>query len=252
MKNKSDISVLILAGQREGAEDPLCVMTGETRKAIIPICGRPMLDYPLDALERAGFRQPFHVSGFGADYDPRLVQSPSAPGPAGSALVALEDGITLPALVTTADHALLNPAMLEHFIEGAVRSGADFCVGLAEKQIIQPAYPHVKRTYLNFSDTSVSGCNLFYIANPKGLEAIRFWRRAQDFRKRPVRLAASIGLWTPVLYLTGRLTLDGAFEYASRKLGITAKPVLIPIAEAAIDVDKPSDLELVETIMNAR
>lgn len=252
MKKKSEISVLILAGQREGVEDPLCAMTGEARKAIIPINGRPMLDYPLEALERAEFRRPFHVSGFEADYDERLTQSPSAPGPAGSALAALEDGITLPALLTTADHALLSPAMLESFIEGAVVSGADFCVGLAEKSVIQPAYPNVKRTYLNFSDTSVSGCNLFYIANAKGLEAIRFWRRAQDFRKRPVRLAASIGLFTPILYLTGRLTLDGAFRYASKKLGIEARPVIIPIAEAAIDVDKPSDLELVETIMNAR
>jgi len=57
---------------------------------------------------------------------------------------------------------------------------------------------------------------------------------------------------TPFLYLFGRLSLSGAFEYGSRKIGITAKPILIPIAEAAIDVDKPSDLELVERILAAR
>jgi len=120
---------------------------------------------------------------------------------------------------------------------------------LAEKTIIQPAYPDVKRTYLKFQDRSVSGCNLFYLKNKNGLKAIQFWKRAQDFRKRPLRLAASVGIMAPLLYLSGRLTLDGAFSYASKKIGITAKPILIPIAEAAIDVDKPSDLELVEQIL---
>jgi len=255
MKNSSDIfdiSVLILAGQREGVVDPLCEMTGTDRKAIIPILGRPMIMYPLEALETAGFRLPYHVSGFDANYDKRLTQSPSAPGPAGSAAAAIEYGMTYPILVTTCDHALLTPEMLESFVSQAQDSGADFCVGLAEKTIIQPAYPNVKRTYLNFSDRSVSGCNLFYLANSEGLKAIRFWKRAQNFRKQPVRLAASVGLLTPILYLSGRLSLNGAFEFASKKLGIRARPILIPIAEAAIDVDKPSDLELTETILVRR
>jgi len=252
MKKTSEISVLILAGQRAGVVDPLCALTSKDRKAIIPILDRPMLDYPLEALETYGLKQPFHISGFGAEYDTRLVQSPSAPGPAESAATALESGITYPVLVTTCDHALLTPEILEAFVSQAQKTGADFCAGFAEESVIQPAYPHVKRTYLRFKDTAVSGCNLFYLANENGLKAIKFWQRAQSFRKRPVRLAMSIGLMAPILYLTGRLTLDGAFQYASKKLGINAKPVLIPIAEAAIDVDKPSDLELVEEIISGQ
>jgi len=249
MKNKSNISLLILAGQREGVPDPLCEMLDTDHKAIIPIRGRPMLDYVLEALEKFGLKTPFYISGFDAAYDKRLVQAPSAPGPAESAAVALTSGMTFPVLMTTCDHPLLTPAMLESFIQGAQETGADFCAGLAEKTVIQPAYPDVKRTYLNFSDRSVSGCNLFYIANEKGIQAIEFWKRAQSFRKQPVRLAFSVGFLAPILYLAGLLSLDGAFRYGSRKTGINAKPVLIPIAEAAIDVDKPSDLELVEEIL---
>ena len=81
----SDISVLILAGQREGVVDPLCAETGVARKALVPILNCPMIDYVMDALEAAGIAAPFNISGFDADYDSRLVQSPSAPGPAGSA-----------------------------------------------------------------------------------------------------------------------------------------------------------------------
>jgi len=249
---KTSVSVLILAGQREGVVDPLCAAAGVERKAIIPILGKPMLNYVLDALTAAKLTAPYHVSGFAADYDVRLTQSPSAPGPAGSAHAALTDGITFPCLVTTCDHPLLSQEMIEIFISGAVKSGADFCVGLAPKSVIQPAYPETMRTYWKFSDTPVSGCNLFYIANEKGLAVIEFWKEAQHLRKQPLKLARMIAWGLVAKYMTGRLTLDAAFSYVSKRLNITAVPVLIPIAEAAIDVDKPSDKELVEKILAGR
>jgi len=249
---RGDVSVLILAGQREGVVDPLCAEAGVERKAIIPINGRPMIDYVLHALEKSGLKIPFHVSGFEADYDVRLTQSPSAPGPAGSAYAALDNGITLPCLMTTCDHPLLTPEMLEIFISKAKESGGDFCVGFAEKDIIQPAYPHVKRTYWNFSDIPVSGCNLFYIANENGLAAVEFWKQAQHLRKQPIKLARTVAWGLLFKYLLGSLSLSDAFIYVSKRLNINAKSILIPIAEAAIDVDKPSDKVLVETILTAR
>ncbi|MEP3891081.1 MAG: nucleotidyltransferase family protein [Hellea sp.] len=243
------VSVLILAGQREGVIDPLCAAAGVDRKAIIPINGKPMIDYVLDALSAGGLKTPFHVSGFDAAYDARLTQSPSAPGPAGSAHAALTDGISFPCLVTTCDHPLLTQDMLDIFITEAKKSGADFCVGFAEKSVIQPAYPDVKRTYWNFSDRPVSGCNLFYIANEKGLAVIEFWKQAQHLRKNPVKLARTVAWGLLLKYLLGRLSLTDAFGYVARRLNITTAPILIPIAEAAIDVDKPSDKELVERIL---
>lgn len=246
------LTVLILAGQREGVVDPLCAQAGVERKAIIPINGKPMINYVLDALDQVGMTTPYFVSGFGADYDPRLRQAASAPGPATSVLKVLESGIDLPLLVTTCDHALLTPDMLNIFIEKATAEKADFCVGLAEKKIIQPAYPKTKRTYLKFNDTAVSGCNLFYIGNKNGIEAIRFWQKAQHLRKQPFKLAATLGPSILLSYVMGRLSLRETFDRAAKKLGIKAAPVLIPIAEAAIDVDKPSDKVLVEEILSKR
>ena len=244
------VSVLILAGQREGVIDPLCAASGVERKAIIPINDKPMIDYVLDALSAAKLKGPFYVSGFDAEYDKRLTQSPSAPGPAGSAYAALTDGISFPCLVTTCDHPLLTRDILDIFVGKAEASGADFCVGFAEKSIIQPAYPDVKRTYWNFSDRPVSGCNLFYIANEKGLAVIEFWKQAQHLRKQPIKLARTVAWGLLIKYLLGRLSLSDAFGYVSKRLNIKATPILIPIAEAAIDVDKPSDKELVERILS--
>jgi hypothetical protein len=71
-------------------------------------------------------------------------------------------------------------------------------------------------------------------------------------RKNPLKLARKVGVGVGIKFAAGRLSLQGAFDYAADRIGITAAPVLLPFAEAAIDVDKPSDLALVEDILNAR
>jgi hypothetical protein len=56
--------------------------------------------------------------------------------------------------------------------------------------------------------------------------------------------------WRPLLaYLLGRLTLDAAMRRASRITGTRVAAISLPFAEAAIDVDKPADLALAETIL---
>ncbi len=248
------INVLILAGQRAGVVDPLLVDTGAEWKALLPILDVPMTDYVLAALDASGgLAKPYWVSGLDKDLiDKDLNQSPSEGGPASSVVVAAQAGLPYPFMVTTCDHPLLTSDIVEHFLRESKTSGADFTLGLAVKDVIQPAYPDVKRTYLKFKDQHVSGCNLFYIANEKGLEAIKFWRAAQHDRKKPIKLARRLGIGMLLKYITGGLTLEIAFEHASKSLNINAKYILLPFAEAAIDVDKPSDLALVTEILRKR
>ena len=254
----NNVNVLILAGQRckDGVPlpDALCLAAGVKWKALLPIHGKPMIDYVVAALDGSvGLNQPYFVSGLdvkllGGDY----TQSPSADGPASSVVKAAQAGLSYPFLVTTCDHALLSSDMVNTFIKGAQDSGADFALGLASKSVIAPAYPETKRTYLKFKDEHVSGCNLFYVKNENGLEAVKFWRAAQHDRKRPLKLARRLGIGMLIKYLSGCLTLKNAFETTSNSLSINAKPILLPFAEAAIDVDKPSDLTLVEDILAKR
>jgi len=180
----------------------------------VAIHGRKMLDYVLEALRLSNLKAPFHISGYSADENSDLTQAPSGAGPADSVSLALENGIDMPCLITTCDHALLTADMVEYFVKTAQESGADFCVGLANKTIISKSYPETKRTYLKFSDESVSGCNLFYVTNGKGRAAIEFWKDAQHLRKQPVKLARKIGLGVGLRYVFGRLSLRGAFVFS--------------------------------------
>jgi len=244
-----NVRAIILAGQRPGP-DALCDHAGVAFKADIPVGDVPMVQRVATALREAGVAEPFALSGYPNAKDGfQIIEG--GRGPADSALLAAGEG-PFPILLTTCDHALLTADMVESFITQSQAAGVDFTAGLATETVIQADYPTTKRTYLRFADHAVSGCNLFYLANENALEAIRFWRVAQDFRKEPLKLARMVGLGLGLKYASGRLTLGGAFDAVSKKLSITAAPVLLPFAEAAIDVDKPSDLELVEEILAAR
>lgn len=56
--------------------------------------------------------------------------------------------------------------------------------------------------------------------------------------------------WIPLLkYGLGQLTIEKAIAQLSNRLGMTIHYVLLPFAEAAIDVDSASDWHLVEKII---
>jgi CTP:molybdopterin cytidylyltransferase MocA len=161
-----------------------------------------------------------------------------------SVLAALEpysDGSQV--LITTADHALLSHEMIEYFLRRARASSADVVVGLVSASLIRQRFPQAKRTFLRFADESYSGANLFCFRLPGGRRALEFWTRVESQRKQPWRLVKAFGLGT-------LLPLKAAFERASRAIGVPVEVVELPFAEAAVDVDKLSDLELVREILS--
>ncbi|WP_158275441.1 nucleotidyltransferase family protein [Maritimibacter sp. 55A14] len=253
------LCVLVLAGARAGG-DPLCQAEGVASKAVIEIGGQPMLARVLGAL--AGSRAAGLAPGVigledaalaeAAGGHPCTARRAGGQGPAASLLAALENGADLPALVTTCDHALLTPAMIDSFLEGAYASGADLCVGFASRATIEAAYPRTRRTYLRFRGADLSGCNLFYLAGPRALDVLRFWRAAEQDRKRPWRILWRFGPLTALRILLFRPTPEVTFALLSRRVGADVRPVILPYAEAAIDVDTPGDLELVRGIVAER
>jgi len=251
---------LVLAAGR-GPDDPMAKAYEVSHKCSIPVGGVPMLVRVLRTLAACPLIDEITVSidrpdigaalAAEAGVKARIISSDrSAPA---SVIAAVEKhGARLPLLVTTADHALLSAEMVDYFIRMSAQSGADLTAGLATAGTILEAYPQSKRTFLQFGETKVSGCNLFALNDATGLKAIAFWDRLDQLRKKPLRLIAAFGVKPLLLYATGRLTLERAFGEASRRLRLSARPVLMPFAEAAIDVDKPADKELVEEILASR
>lgn len=142
--------------------------------------------------------------------------------------------------------------MVDYFCNQAEHNNADFSAGLAQADVILKAYPQSVRTFFSFKHDKVSGCNLFAVHTEKGLRILERWKYLEAVRKKPWRLVAAFGPLAFIRFLLGTLSLDDVFAVVSKRLGLIAKPVLMPFAEAAIDVDKPADLELAEAILRNR
>jgi GTP:adenosylcobinamide-phosphate guanylyltransferase len=249
---------VILAASR-GPNDPMAQAYGVQHKCLLDVAGTPMLLRVFDALQRSEVSRPIVVSIDAPDVlrplglastDVMTLQSEnSAPA---SAIAAIRTIGMYPVLITTGDHALLTPAMVSHMCDSSLNANADFTAGLATAETILAAYPETKRTFFKLGQDRVSGCNLFAVMNKRGLRVLERWQDLERNRKKPWKLAFSFGLVPLLQVLLGRLSLEEAFAVVSQKIGATVRPVLLPFAEAAIDVDKPADKELAETILARR
>jgi GTP:adenosylcobinamide-phosphate guanylyltransferase len=176
-------------------------------------------------------------------------QEPGA-APSTSAYAALRSlDESTPVLVTTADHALLRNVIVDHFCAEARQTGCDLVVAFVTYAQVTSAFPGMRRTAIRFRDGAFCGCNLYAFLTPEARKAADFWRQVEQKRKHPWRMIKMLGWWPLLAYLTRRLTLDAALEMLSKRLGLRICQVLLPFPEAAVDVDKPTDLDYVESIL---
>lgn len=243
-------NALVLAGSRGGV-DPLADYAGVTDKALIRIGGATMLERVVVALRAAGAAR-IAVSANAPAVRAealRLGAEPvdAAAGPSLSTLQGLRE-FGAPLLVTTADHALLRPEWITDFL-GDAPADADVAALLARRDVIERDAPPTRRTYLRFADGGWSGCNLFLLRTPAAEAAVGLWMSVERDRKRPWRIVRRLGSGTLLRYVTGRLTLDAALGRLGALVGVRAAAVAARHGLAAVDVDKPADLDLVRGLV---
>ena len=78
------------------------------------------------------------------------------------------------------------------------------------------------------------------------------WRSIEQDRKRRFRVVGAFGPLLLMAALLRLLTIRQAFARIGRRYGLLARPVVLPFAEACIDVDKPEDHALATLILERR
>jgi GTP:adenosylcobinamide-phosphate guanylyltransferase len=253
----SGITALVLAGSRAGAADPMAMAAGVSHKAVMPVGGVPMLQRVLATLRASPgigrvvvmIEEPDR-SLAGLPLDPGVALRPAAPSPSRSVAAALEE-FGAPLLVTTADHALLTPAMVARFLAD-LPAGTDVAAGLARAEVVLAEWPNTRRTWLRFHDGRYTGCNLFWMGTPRAAGVVRFWQRVEQQRKKPAAMVRLLGPVMLLRFALGLLSLPAALAALGRRTGARLAAVELPFAEAAVDVDKPADLELAEAVLARR
>lgn len=253
-KSNSRWTALLLAGSRPGG-DPFAAAHGVALKPLILVGGEAMVHRPLRALlaspEIAAVRlltQAPEAIAEALGPDPRVTIALSGATIAATMDAILADPATrFPLLVTTADHALLDPSMIAEFCRAA--AGADLAIGVVERRALAARLPHSQRTWLPFRGGAYSGANLFAFTSPRAARAVALWRGVEQDRKKGWRMLLGFG---PTLMLGAGLrlrTLDQSLAAIGRKLDLSLRAVVMSDPLAAVDVDKPADLALVEQII---
>jgi GTP:adenosylcobinamide-phosphate guanylyltransferase len=243
----------VLAADRT-ASDPVAQAAGVPCKALAPVGGIPMVIRVLDALGAshevgsrivcgpppAALARADSLRHLIASGDVAWVENRSSPSASASEAMATVPAAA-PMLVTTADHALLTPAIVDYFCVAARARSGDVAVAVAPYEAVATAYPGMRRTAVRLRDGAYCGCNLFAFSTSRGRAAAAFWRTVEHERKRPWRLMSALGWSTVARYSLGLLSLEEALGRVSRRLGLGIDAIVLPFPQAAVDVDSVDD-----------
>jgi len=239
------IDVVILAGgdSKGLAEDE------SLPKSLLPLKGKLMLDYILEALaacpklgkkvlvgpkiveEKRGEKVDFFVEGGDNIFDNVVL-----------GLGVLPNSPRV--LVVTSDIPLLTETALEDFLERCERQEAQFYYPIIAKETNERKYPGNKRTYVKLQEGTFTGGNIFLVDPLAVTQSAVLAKRIISLRKRPLKLAGILG-WTFLFKLLLHfLTIRELEERVSTLFKVKAISIVTPYPEIGVDIDKPSDLSL--------
>jgi HAD superfamily phosphoserine phosphatase-like hydrolase len=252
---------VLLAGTRS-EQDPLAAHFQVGMKALVPVAGAPMIGHVVRTLAASPsigriliLAQDLELLrggdlGWIGDMD-QVELAVSGQGIAESLVeVVGTEAAPYPALVTTADHPLLTVDMIEYFIRRS--SDSDISLGVVDRQLLSRRYPESRRTWLRFADGHYTGANLFTVRTDRAADGLRVLARAETHRKSQLRLLRHFGPGLALGAIAGTLSLHEAVERGGKRFGLRAATVVMPFAEAGIDVDRPNDQVLADRIMSER
>jgi len=258
IKRNKKISGVILTGKRS-THNQFLQFAGVDNKALIKIDGKVMLQHVLDALNDCQYIQDIYLVA-SEDFEDMDYNSekPVKIIPCGETIVdnlmasVRRSGDSESVVITTCDNPLFRGFMLDNFVQRCLAIDADFYYSVGKKSIINANYPEIARTYIQAKDDAYTGANVYYV-NKKGFFANQeALAEIDSYRKTPWKYVKVLG-WTPLLkFAFNRITIEDVEKRASEVIGCRFRLIPMPFPECGIDVDKPSDLVLVQKLMQKK
>jgi GTP:adenosylcobinamide-phosphate guanylyltransferase len=247
------VDAVVLAGGDGAVIDPTVRIKG-----IVPIAGKPMVEWVVDAMRASETVAEVAVVvptaenlGSWADKVDKLVVSD------GSFIDNLVAGVNSfrndrSVLVTTGDLPALTPEAIDDFVTRSLAANADFSYPLIPKEDMERQFPGSKRTYIKLVTGAITGGNMM-VLTPALVDRNReIGQRLFDTRKSPVKMARVIGVTFIVKLLTGRLDPSDVANKMGELLGGSCAAITTSHASIGADVDKPVDVIVAERVLFMR
>lgn len=244
------LNAIVLAGSGDGDKLP--------DKPLLKIKDKPMILYVTDALKASGIIGKIIVVGDAASLSPLFEGDDNCTviDGGGNMLDNLLLGVRHLGnddriLVLTSDIPMITPEAIIDFVEKAKAIGGDFCYPIVKKEVNMEKFPNARRTYARLREGTFTGGNIIYM-NPRIIDNLMDMAyEVIENRKRPIKLVRMLGWSFTMKFLLGRLTIPKVEERVSKMLGIDARAVISEYPEIGNDVDKPSDVEMVENYIKS-
>jgi molybdopterin-guanine dinucleotide biosynthesis protein A len=237
---------LVLAGA--AGESELTSQAGVKNKSFIPLGGKTVLAYILEALTQVEEVSGIIVVGPVADLIPLQKEYsfeivPEEGSIAKNIYAPYHRGLLKgPFLLVTGDIPLITRESMEDFLKQCSPYDLDFYYPIISKETIMAHYPTSKRTYVPLKEGTFTGGNIFIARAEKIEECLP---KVEDFirlRKSFSKMVSKLGITFLLKYVTHQLVVEDLIQRFRVLFGVEARAILTDYAEIGTDLDKVTDL----------
>lgn len=256
------VDAVVTAGGIPAPDEPLYPLTQGKSKALLPIGGRPMIQWVLDALSGAEAIRRVVIVGLTGDEAPLRCEKtlgflPNQGGmlsnlEAGVKWLIAQDPATTHALLVSSDIPAVTPAMVDWVINTSLTSDHEAYYSLIRDVDMERRFPGSRRSFFKLKEGRFAGGDMTLIWTGVVDHYHPGWHAIVGARKNVFRQARLVGLGTLLRLVFGRLSIQDGEQAALRALKIRGRVLLCPYAEVGMDVDKPHQYDLVRRDLEAR
>lgn len=240
-------TLIILAAERTGIENPLAQRFGVSHKCLARLHGRALIAHVTEAAQwhpsvgkviisvemkafdaiRAALPAPddrcasVHLSAAASNLADSVIQAAAeTPGPY---------------IITTADNVLLSADSITAMVRALTQTRV--AIAMSPRASVLAAHPEGQRRFYRFRDGEYSNCNLYGIADGAALRASEIFRGGGQFSKKVCRVIDAFGLVNLLLLRFRLVSLESGLRRVSGRIGMDIGPVILTDGSQAIDVD---------------
>ena len=249
--------VIILAGHGTQVAD-FVAASGHSAKALMPLDGRPMVTHVIRAIEASEHMGQLAIVGIEddtleLDLNCPVTFVPNQVSMLDNLLSALDALHSVgPVLSASADIPLITKESVIDFVQRSESSGADLCYPIVEQAVMAARFPESGRSFRQIADGAFAGGDMMRFDADVPRRNMPLIRALTAQRKSAWGLVRALGVGTLMRYATGRLRLVDIEHRAGQLLHCSAKAIISPYAELAMDVDTAAQLQIVRQALSSR
>jgi len=255
------MDALVIAGGIPTLDEPLYPYTQGKPKALLDLCGKPMIQWVLDALEKATSIDRIVIVGLSEDSGITGDKIHSFIPNQGGMLNNIRTGVRKilesnpgahHVTVASSDIPGITPEKVDWVVNTAMQTDDDVYYCVVSRQVMESRFPSSNRSYVRLKDVEVCGGDMNVIRSVLVEGNDELWERIVDARKNAFKQAALLGYDTLLMLLLRMITLEGAARKVSKRIKLQGRVLLCPYAEIAMDVDKPHQFEIMREDLAGR